>query len=106
MADLVDMKRSAAEVKAEYDPKPSDAPAYPWGTRLSLGNEEMKKLGIKGLTAGQTLSLTAVVEVVGTSSHTEVDGDERHSCELQITKMALGLPNKPDDLADKLYGGK
>ena len=64
--------------------------AYPYGLRLDLNNESLKKLGIKSLPAvGKTLRLVAECKVESTSENQDRDGEKRRNTALQITKMAL-----------------
>jgi len=81
---------------------------YPWGLRINLGDEELKKLGIKELPkVGQELPFTATVKVVGVRSNESQDGENRN-VELQITECALEMGKEGMDLEKKatsLYGG-
>lgn len=79
---------------------------YPWGLRLNLGDEELKKLGIKELPkVGQSLTLTATVKVVGVRSNESQEGENRN-VELQITDCALDLGKgmNMEKKASSLYG--
>lgn len=111
MPELVNMKRSAEDLKKEAEGATalaSDAPEYPWGLRLSLRDEDLTKLGIKDLpTVGGTLMLMARVEVVDVSQYrsTAADGDTRN-VGLQITDLALGPDQPARDTADILYDNK
>lgn len=96
MADLVSMKLTAAE-KKERDSGMLASPSYegeqyPWGLSLNLEHEALKKLGIKGLTAGQELTLIAKVKVTSASSYSTEGQEDRASASLQITEMSLDMP--------------
>lgn len=103
--NLVSMKRDKKEKQTELASNPSIEDDYGYGLNLYLGADELKKLGIKGLEAGQELTLCARVIVSSyTSSSSIRDGGGGDSANLQITDMALELPNKSDGAADTLYG--
>ncbi|MBA1159385.1 capsid staple protein [Microvirga mediterraneensis] len=107
MAELVSMKLSDADRKArerEMLASPSyEGEQYPWGLSLNLDNDTMKRLNLKGLTAGQELSLVAVVKVTSATTSSYDDGKEHASASLQITDMALEMPSAKRSLADALY---
>lgn len=107
MADLVSMKLSEADRKErekEMLASPSyEGEQYPWGLSLNLDNDTMKRLKLKGLTAGQELSLVAVVKVTSSSTSSYDDGKETASASLQITDMALEMPSAKQSLAGALY---
>lgn len=86
-----------------------EEPAYPYGLRLCLNDEVLKKLGISTLPAiNDRMVLHALVEVVSVSEYKsqEADGDtqESRSVDLQITDMEL-LQDEARGAAVKLYGG-
>jgi hypothetical protein len=103
-AELVSLKRTPSEKKEEM-PSEYTPPDYGYGTRLSLNEDDMAKLGIERGTIGDTMMLNAKVRVCGYSEGSH----ETHShktLELQITDAALAPaadPNKVDD-ATALYG--
>lgn len=99
---LVSMKLSAEKAKSMTEPAMTskDAPAYPYGLRISLENDALKKLKIDPLPAvGDTLQLVALVEIVEVSQRDSADGGERRSMGLQITEMALGPSSDQTDAA-------
>lgn len=91
MAKLVDMKMTKAERK-ENAPKPcsvDEGPVYPWGLRLDLNNDTLKKLGMKDLPkVGTYMTVTARACVIGVRS-SERENHEDRSIELQIEKLAV-----------------
>jgi hypothetical protein len=94
---LKDMKRTKADEKARKARfsngciGSSDVDEYPWSLRLTLNDEELKKLGISSLPkAGTKMSLTAEVSVTSVRSSERISGGDDRSIELQITKMDLG----------------
>lgn len=104
----LDPKDAAEEVSC--DPKPSDAPMYPYGTCLYLDEDEQKKLGIKDMPdVGTEFPIEAVVVVVGTSER-QTQGGTRKTLDLQIVKLGIGIEEEPQTMEDKaaaqLYGNK
>lgn len=105
---LVSLKLSDAEKKAARGPEVSvsgsGGPDYNWGLRISLQDEDLKKLGLGGSlpSAGGILVMGAKCKVVGSSS-SEYDGKARQTLELQITDMELA-PEPSTDLAARIYG--
>ena len=88
--ELKNMKCTPAEVNA-HDPIPSKpaGPQYPYGLRLHLDEETLKKLALEKLPEiGGKLMLQARVEVCEVSEHKSVYGMNR-SLGLQITDLGL-----------------
>jgi hypothetical protein len=88
----------------------SDAPQYPWGTRLNLEEEQVAKFAeLKGVAVGQELRATIKVRVKRVEeSASEGEGGQKHtrqSVELQVTDMEFVSAKVPAD-ASKLYGGE
>ncbi|TDY26300.1 hypothetical protein B0G81_6810 [Paraburkholderia sp. BL6665CI2N2] len=106
---LVSMERTEAEKKAAEDrwkEQADEGPDYPYGLCISLGSDELAKLGIKDLPSiGAEMSLTATVKVTSVSSSESERGDGYKSVSLQITQMALD-DGKGPSAAEKLYGAK
>lgn len=64
-------------------------PEYPYGLRISLDTDSLKKLGtsVSDLMAGQSVSLTAKAKVVSISAS---DGEYKsESLDLQITDLSI-----------------
>ncbi|NIL23531.1 hypothetical protein HB991_13560 [Yersinia mollaretii] len=80
---------------------------YPWGLRITLNNETLKKLGIALPKVGDVLELVGKVKVLSTS--TREDGEETTSnADLQITDIGLlaGNVEAAKSAADTLYGSE
>lgn len=106
---MVSLKLSAKDAKEEIGcaPTPADAPAYPYGTRLYLDEDEQKKLGIVDMPdVGTEFPMEAVVCVVGTSER-QTQGGTMKTLDLQIVKMGIGIegddPALKSSAAGKLY---
>jgi hypothetical protein len=93
-AILTSMKRTKKDVKKAKTGSlcgPCDtSDAYPYGLEVRLEEESLDKLGIEEMPkAGTKMTLTAEVEVSGSSSSARMGENPRRSLTLQITKMAL-----------------
>jgi|TARA_E500000305_G_C3864446_1_gene162177 hypothetical protein len=101
--DLIDLQK---------DPQPIDSnemydePMYSYGLCISLGREELEKLGIEKLPeAGSDMMIKAITYVKTVRESKEKDGVEQN-VELQITAMGIEPFDKSGDQADALYGEK
>lgn len=97
-------------------------PQYPWGLRISLTQDELKKLGIDpaACTIDGMMHLHAIARITSVSCDKRQDGEERHRVELQIEQLAVESEDKENAEADAamskssrasmrtkaLYGGK
>lgn len=105
------MKMSKKEKKDNMPTAVSDGPDYPYGLRLSLNDDCLKKLGLKSLPkVGAKMTVHAIGEVVAVSQHESENHDDRH-VEIQIHELGVdgGGPKMEDTLRDgyrKLNGGK
>lgn len=103
---LINMKQQA---KREEMPGAieADEPRYPYGLCISLGKEELEKLGITALPkVGSEMMVTAKAVVKSVSAYdTQGEGQDMR-VELQITDMGLGQTDdaQNNDRASKLYG--
>ncbi len=85
--------------KAWSEPK-AEMPEYPYGMRIQLDHETLKKLGIDELPAvGSYLALEARVCVRETAENDDIynGGDKRRSMTVQIEKMALESAGDEED---------
>lgn len=102
---LTNMQTTQAEVNQEKREEGMDKPKYPYGLRLCLDSESLKKLNINTLPAvGEKLNLTAVVNVIGVQNYQEINGESNASVDLQIIEMDLGASEPQTSVAEKLYG--
>lgn len=87
---MVDLKRTAADKKAEqekYDASPiGDCDDYPYGLRICLDSATLKKLSLKPLKVGGRVAISGFADVVSVSMS---DGAHGESCgmDLQITDL-------------------
>ena len=77
-------------------------PKYPYGLKITLGSEELKKIGLKDFKVGDKFEFEIVAEVVGVTKEPS-EGDENNmSVELQITDMYQDA--KEEDATSTMYG--
>ncbi|HHU2814409.1 hypothetical protein N3K64_04825 [Escherichia coli] len=79
---------------------------YPWGLRLNLDNDTLKKLGVSMPAVGTEIMITARAVVKATS--TREDGNEKYqNADVQITDMSMdpAQAEQQKSAADTLYGG-
>lgn len=106
---MISMARSTEEVKKEIDKyaggpasiKDATVPTYPYGLCLSLDDESLNKLGLKGdlPDVGDMIHFCAMGRVTSASEREEgeADGDKKtcRRIELQITDM--GMENEREE---------
>lgn len=90
------------ENSSDFRPK-ADLPEYPYGLRLCLDNDTLKKLGINKVPAvGSKMKLMAMVEVCSTSAYETKENGMMQTMDLQIVEMSLS-GNKKEIDPSKLY---
>lgn len=91
--------------KADFKPDATDIPDYPYGLRIILSQEEMRKIGSirDQLDSEVRVSLVGKGKVVSTSSESVMGMTER-SVTIQITDLALEIFEEGPSRADRLYG--
>ena len=101
--DLIDLKKDLQPIDSE---EMYDEPMYSYGLCISLGREELEKLGIEKLPeAGGEMMIKAIAYVKTVRESKEQDGVEQN-VELQITAMGIEPFDKSGDQAEGLYGEK
>lgn len=113
---LVSMARTAQEKKAAEERYKAMEPAaeeYPYGLCITLGKDELAKLGVAKLPpVGEAVYLYVATKVTRVSASASEQGDDSQCVDLQITQMALEEPpveEKAEDgrsPAERLYGKK
>ena len=89
--NLINMKKPKEKVKETSEaPISSDEERYPWGLRLNLDDDELKKItSLKDIEAGATVSIEGIGKVVSvTVNDTEKEGKNR-SVSIQIQQIAI-----------------
>lgn len=81
----------------------SDTPEYPWGLRLDLTEDVMKKLNLSSLPdVGKVLRLEAEVRVEAVSV-SDFNETKQRNLQLQITSLGLSEPGAVVS-AEDVYG--
>jgi hypothetical protein len=102
---MINMKTKGSE-SPELVCDKSDKEHYPYGLCLSLGKEELAKLGITTLPAvGTEMTITAKSFVKSTSAYDE-GGEKSMNVSLQITDMEIGAAQNKTEAATLLYGAE
>lgn len=102
--DLIDMKQSPSEKKAE-EVGMDERPDYPYGLSLHLGKEQLEKLGIEGLPeTGTPMLVMARVFVEQAGEHTTNGEQTERHITLQITEMSLSPEATKVSAAEKMFG--
>jgi len=98
---LIDMKNTV-QSKESTMLSPIEQDEYPYGLRISLDNDTLKKLGLTELPAiDSEHKLVALVCVVGLSQNESAgEGEPYRSVSLQIEQMAL-MPAAEEDDAEE-----
>jgi hypothetical protein len=83
----------------------ADSPKYPYGLRLELNPESVKKLELKNPQVGQKMMMLAVIEVVGVANEGNWGDATETRVSLQITDMDI-KPHKEEKAAEEVIYGK
>jgi len=99
------MEYSEEEIKKQPDTICTEREKYPYGLRVDLEKEALKKLKMDRLPeVGKKMTLVALVEVISVSL-SEHKGDELNkNVGLQITDMELKESKEDRSSESKLYG--
>lgn len=89
MADMKRVEKAEKESKAEHATAADKREDYPYGLRIELDHEGMKKLGMKKLPkVGSLMKLAAHAKVTSArESSDEGDTSPRRSASMQITHL-------------------
>lgn len=89
---LVDMKRTKAEIK-ERDTircEPLGGEQYPYGTRITLENEAIDKIGLDSLPkVGSKVTVQAMGVITSVSSNESSTGRKDRRIEIQLQKLGV-----------------
>jgi len=87
MIDLKLSKKKKKELNGEV-PSSSDQ-EYPWGTSLTFEDEQLKKLNLSKVEAGDSISLSAIGKIVNISVYEKDKEKGRKSVEIQLQKIEI-----------------
>lgn len=97
---MVDMRRTPAE-KTEATATADAAPDYPWGLSISLGKDELEKLGLTDeVEVGDMLHVHALGKVTSVSTSSDETSGKCCRVEVQLTHM-VGEDEDSDDENDE-----
>lgn len=100
---MTDLKRTKADMKTANQPPKVEADPYPSGTRLSLGEDEIGKLGMKELPkVGQKMHVRAHAVVHSVSRDERTGGKPHRRLELQVQKLSVEPRGKSGADADSM----
>lgn len=86
---LVSMKRDPEKTEVMPGAPAGDMPMYSYGTKLCLGDDELKALGIALPTVGQKFAIVAIAECTNSRAEKVQEGEAEIGCDLQITDMEV-----------------
>lgn len=105
---LKSMQLTPEEAKDEYACAPTsdgDAPKYPYGLTLCLGDEALAKLGVQSLPAvGTRVLVLAEAYVSGISMRERQGGKRTQDVDIQLTALDLQPAPMSADPAQALFG--
>jgi hypothetical protein len=79
---------------------------YPYGTQLSLGDDQLEALGITDLPKiGTVLTIQAKVKVVAARSEEDQDGSADNTLSLQITDLGIDGTMSETEKAATMFSG-
>ena len=102
---VVNMKTGTESVEGENG-QTETRDEYPWGLRISLNSDALKKMGSELPKVGDMMAIAGLAKIVGVSTR-ESEGGESHShVDLQITDFGMEASDAtpPKTAADTLYG--
>ncbi|VXB52128.1 conserved hypothetical protein [Pantoea brenneri] len=102
---VVNMKTGTESVEGENGAVET-RDEYPWGLRISLNGDALKKLGTELPKVGDMMAIGGMAKIVGVSTR-ESEGGESHShIDLQITDFGMEASDAtpPKTAAATLYG--
>ena len=114
MPKLVDMKLPKPKkdkLKTEAVPCGMSQEQYPYGLRLTLGNDEVEKIpGLKKFDIDEEVSINARARVVSVNLDKSQDrkggSEERFRIEIQIEQISIAKTNDGQDAFDEDAGKK
>jgi hypothetical protein len=98
---MVDLKRSAKELKADMS---ADYKPDPYTVRMHLDGEDVKNLGMSGVQVGDKRMMTCEVEVCGMNASQYEGGEKYESVTLKVMKAEVsGVEKSDEEKAARLY---
>jgi len=91
---LKSMRLSEKESKKNSEPVSSDSkkgPKYPYGLRIRLETDQIKKLGIENCSMDDEVGIQAAGKIISMSKNQYNDDPVSHSIEIQIEAMDISV---------------
>jgi hypothetical protein len=102
---MINMAHSEEEkIKSNSQSIISDAPLYPYGLSITLGPEEVEKLGLGVPSVGDKHMMLAKVEVSSVSNERTWGEKGKVRVTLQITDMDIQKPKEEKSAEQVIYG--
>ena len=105
MAEFISMKRTTEEKKNN---SPNEVASideqedFPWGLRINLNKEEIKKLNISMPEVGTEATIMAKVKVVSVRESADANDTDRN-IEYQITDIAFPTQDEDPERANRMF---
>lgn len=105
--NVVNMKTGTESVEGENG-KVETRDDYPWGLRISLNGDALKKLGADLPSVGDMMNIAGMAKVVGVSTRESEGGESYSHIDLQITDFGMESSDAlaPKTAAATLYGSE
>ncbi len=103
MTDLKLPKKSEKEMKNAIGTIDGNQEQYPWGTRLELDDETVKKLGIEEINTEADVTIKAVGSITNKNVDEMQGGKKRYRITIQIKKMEIEGGNEADKMDKKEF---
>ena len=104
---VVNMKTGTESVEGENG-QTETRDEYPWGLRITLNSDALKKLCIDLPKVGDMMAMGGLAKVVGVSVRESENSDSHSQVDLQITDFGMEKSDAtpPKTAADTLYGSE
>jgi hypothetical protein len=97
---MINLKNKVSDDDHGLPTEVMEAPAYPWGTQITLEDEHIEALGLD-LSVGDSVTIQAVAKVVEQSQN-ESENHSHTSVSFQITEIDMSR-GESLDASDVLY---
>lgn len=103
--DLIDMKHSPKEREEESEEaKEQKGPEYPWGLKITLGEDELEKLGLgENPKSGEEFEIHAKGFVCEERESSSDDYGDDRSVTIQLTSVGLEPEEEEEDGKETIY---
>lgn len=107
MAGLKSLLITSGEKRENSVMSLEDKPSYPYGLKIHLDEETVKKLGIsEAPEVGKKVQLMAIGEVVSVEKQEGRGDDHSFSMSVQLQDVDLQPSSRDQEVSNTLYGGE